>query len=533
MAMDELNGLADRSRLGAISRRQFVGRASALGAAGALGQTVFGALDAGAAETVRKGGALRLGLDGGAAGDSLDPTSYANPVMIVVGRALFNSLAEWAADGTAKPELAASWEAKDGAKSWIISLRKGVRFSNGQEFTADDAVYSLNLHRGDSSSGAARAMTAVADIKKLDKYQIQISLGAADADFIYVLTDYRLLMAPDAFKDWSKPVGTGGYLLEKFEPGVRVVLKKAPDYWRSGEGRGNLDAAEIAVTSDGAARLNGLVSGQFDVINRVEPKAASLLQKTPKIEIVRSPSGWFAVMAMEVDKPPFDNSDLRLALKYAVDREQILKALFSGYGALGNDHPVPPGDPYFNKELPQRKHDSDKAAFYFKRAGLADAKIALQYSEAAFAGAADMGALMQASAGKAGIRIELKKEPADGFWDNVWLKAPFVESYWAGAAAATQILSANFRAGAPLNETHWSNEKFEKLLADAKSETDEAKRKGYIWEMQAMLRDDGGAVVPVFRDWIDAHRDIVGGHTPHSGLDMDNGYILDKAFLRS
>ncbi|HYC24691.1 MAG TPA: peptide ABC transporter substrate-binding protein, partial [Roseiarcus sp.] len=79
----------------------------------------------------------------------------------------------------------------------------------------------------------------------------------------------------------------------------------------------------------------------------------------------------------------------------------------------------------------------------------------------------------------------------------------------------------------------WSNEKFEKLLADAKSETDEAKRKGCIWEMQAMLRDDGGAVVPVFRDWIDAHRDIVGGHTPHSGFDMDNGYILDKAFLRS
>ncbi|HXW20026.1 MAG TPA: ABC transporter substrate-binding protein [Roseiarcus sp.] len=529
--MDELRRLAEMLQRGAISRREFFGRTAALGAAGALNSAMPFAAEA--AETVKKGGALRLGLDGASDKDSLEPASYADSVMIVVGRALYNSLVELAADGTAKPELAASWEAKDGAKTWIVNLRKGVRFSNGQEFTAEDALYSLNLHRGDSSSGAARAMKAVVEVKKLDKYQIQISLSAADADFIYVLTDARVMMAPDGFKDWSKPVGTGGYLIEKFDPGVRVALKKAPDYWRAGEGRGNLDAAEITVTNDGAARLNGLVSGQFDVINRVDPKAAALLQKTPKIEIVRSPSGWFAVLAMEIDKPPYDNPDIRLALKYAIDREQILKAALSGYGALGNDHPVPPGDPYFNKELPQRKHDSDRASFYFKRAGLADAKIVLQYSDAAFAGAADMAVLLQASAGKASIKIDLNKEPADGFWDNVWLKGPFVESYWAGAPAATQILSAAFRAGAPLNETHWSNDKFEKLLADAKSETDEVKRKGYIWEMQAMLRDDGGAVIPMFRDWIDAHRDNVGGHSPHGGLEMDNGYIVDKAFLRS
>ena len=85
------------------------------------------------------------------------------------------------------------------------------------------------------------------------------------------------------------------------------------------------------------------------------------------------------------------------------------------------------------------------------------------------------------------------------------------------------MLSVAFAAGAPWNETHWKNEKFEKLLADARGETDEAKRKAYIWEMQAMLSDDGGALIPVFRDWLDAHNDKVGGHTPHGGFDMDNG----------
>ena len=88
-------------------------------------------------------------------------------------------------------------------------------------------------------------------------------------------------------------------------------------------------------------------------------------------------------------------------------------------------------------------------------------------------------------------------------------------------------------ANAPWNETHWNNEKFEKLLADARGETDEAKRKPYIWEMQAMLSEDGGALIPVFRDWLDAHNDKVGGHTPTGGFDMDNGMILDKAWLKS
>ena len=177
--------------------------------------------------------------------------------------------------------------------------------------------------------------------------------------------------------------------------------------------------------------------------------------------------------------------------------------------------------------------DAGRAASLFKKAGIADPKILLQASDAAFNGAVDEGALLQASAAKAGIKIDLKKEPADGFWDNVWLKGAFVSSYWGGRAAATQMLSVAYEANATWNETHWKNEKFEKLLADARSETDEAKRKPYIWEMQKMLNEDGGAIIPVFRDWLDAHNEKVGGHTPHGGFDMDNDLIMEKAWIKA
>jgi peptide/nickel transport system substrate-binding protein len=529
--MSELIFLKTKLQTGGISRREFMGRAAALGASTAVISSLLASADAYAADTPRKGGTLRLGLGGGSTTDSVDVTSYNDSVMIDVSHGLFDGLVEWAEDGKPKPDLAASFEPTNGAKDWVFNLRKGITFSDGKEFTADDAVYSLNLHRGDSKSGGAGSLKPITDVKKLDKYQIQISLDAPDADLPYVLTDYHVLMVPENFKDWAKPVGTGAFSLEKFDPGVRISLKKTRDYWK--EGRGHLDGVEVTVINDSSARINALISGQLDAINRVDHKAVGMMSKSPKIQIVRAPGGWHSVMAMEVDKPPYDNPDLRLALKFATDREQILKALFSGYGTIGNDHPIPPTDPYFNSELPQRKHDPERAAFYFKKAGVADPKILLQASDAAFNGAVDQGALFQASCNACGIKVDLKKEPADGFWDNVWLKGAFVESYWGGRAAATQMLSVAFGAKAPWNETHWNNEKFEKLLSDARSETDEAKRKPYIWEMQKMLHDDGGAIIPVFRDWLDAHNDKVGGHTPHGGFDMDNGYIMQKAWLKA
>jgi peptide/nickel transport system substrate-binding protein len=527
---EQLDYLTGRLKKGAISRREFMGRAVALGASTTAISSMLASVDAYAAETPKKGGTLRLGLGGGSTTDSIDVGSYTDSVMIDTGHGLFNGIVEWGEDGKPKPDLASSWEPKNGAKDWVFNLRKGVKFSNGKEFTADDAMYSLNYHRGDSKSGGKPSLTAVTDVKKLDKYQIQISLAAADADLPYSLTDYHILMVPDGFKDWANPVGTGAFLLEKFDPGVRIALKRNPDYWK--EGSGHLDAAEITVISDSTARFNALKSGQIDIINRVDHKAVGLIEKSG-LKLVRAPGGYHVEAAMQVDKAPYDNPDLRLALKYATNREQILKALFSGYGTIGNDHPIPPTDPFFNSELPVRKHDPEQAKFHFKKAGLTDPKILLEVSDAAFNGAVDMGSLMQASAGAAGIPMELKKQPVDGFWDNVWLKDPFVESYWGGRSAATQMLSVAYSAGAPWNETHWKNEKFEKLLADAKSETDEAKRKPYIWEMQKILHEDGGAIIPVFRDWLSADNGKVGGHVPTGGFDMDNGYILEKAWLKA
>jgi peptide/nickel transport system substrate-binding protein len=518
-------GRPDEPRVG---RRGFVGGAMALGAAAAFDLSTTGAARA-AAESPKSGGTLRLGLGGGGTTDSLSPLAWTDSVMIAAGFGLYNCLVENGPDNRPIPELAERFAPSGSAAKWVLDLRQGVQFHNGKDFDADDAIYSLNLHRGKTTSGAAGSMKAVTGIEKLGKHQIAITLASADADFPSVLTDYHLMMVPNGFTDWAKPIGTGAFRLDGFDPGVRIALRKAGSYWKSG--RGYLDAVEIMVVNDTSARMNALISGQVDAVNRVDPRIVARLEKSPKLDIVRAAGGWFAIMAMQVDRAPYTSLDLRQAMKYALEREQMIKTLFNGYGSLGNDHPIPRSDPFFNSELAQLDYDPDKARFHFKKAGIADPKIVLQTSDTAFNGAVDMATLFQASAGKTGIPVEVKKEAADGYFENVWLKGAFVASYWGGRPAATQMLNIAYKSGAPWNETHWNDPKFDQLLAVAQAETDEAKRKSAIWDMQAMLSNASGSLIPCFRDWLDAHAKTVKGHTPHSGYDMDNGRIAEKAWL--
>src|ERR1700749_5160860 len=155
--MSELDYWSGRLIRGVISRREFIGRAAALGASSAAISTLLASAGT-ADEAPKSGGVLKLGLAGGSTTDSLDFRTTTDSVLIDTNHGLWNCLAEWGQDGKPHPELAESWEATNGAKDWVLNLRKGVTFSNGKEFAADDAVYSLNLHRGDTKSGGATSV---------------------------------------------------------------------------------------------------------------------------------------------------------------------------------------------------------------------------------------------------------------------------------------------------------------------------------------------------------------------------------------
>ena len=513
-----------------FDRREFLSGTALFGALAATAPGLLGSLPAFAQETPKSGGTLRQGMSGGATTDSLDPQTFTDWVPTNIAYQVMNGLVEIDAANQATPELLESWEAKPGAVEWIFNVRQGVTFHNGKTLDADDIIYSINLHRGDNTKSAAKAVLAdIVEVKKLGPSQIGITLTSGNADLPYILSDYHLMVVPNGFTDWAKPIGTGGYALEVFEPGVRAITKKQGSYWKAG--CAFVDSIETIVINDTTARTNALISGQVDVINRLDGRTVGLLSKSNLLHTVRSQAGQHAVLVMNTTMEPFKNNDVRLALKYAVDRQKIIDTVLKGNGMIGNDQPIPKTNPYYNAELPQHTLDPDKAKFHLKKAGMEGLKVALAVSEAAFTGATDTGVLYQASAKECGIDLEVKREPADGYWDNVWMKAPFCASYWGGRPTADQMLSIAYKSDAKWNDSFWQSGPFDKLLIEARAELDQGKRKEMYGEMQKMIWEDGGVVIPMFIDYIDAASNKVKGMKPHPMFDFMGQRLGEKVWL--
>lgn len=487
---------------GKISRREFMRWASAMGVAVMIGPL---AVASGAkAAAPKKGGRLRLGISGGATTDSLDPATLADNMPHAINWQIRNNLVEIDHKGNLVPELAESWEAEPGAAKWVFKLRQGVEFHNGKTLDAGDVLYSINHHRGEETKSGAKAIVSnIKEIKAADKRTVIFTLSGGNADFPYILTDYHLTISPAGTNgaEWEKGVGTGGYILKRFEPGVSAFARRNPNYWKSNHA--HFDEVETLAILDYNSRTIALKSQQVDVINKCDLKTVDLLKKSPGIQIIRATGYRHITAPMLTDVHPFDNNNVRLALKYAVNREQLLATTLRGYGSLGNDHPISPIMRYYAADIPQRRYDPDKARYHMKKAGMLGHTFDLHAAES-IGGGIDTAVLMKEHAAKAGIRINVVAETSDGYWKRVWMKKPWCMSYWGGRPTEDMMFATGYAGNASWNDSHWKNERFDTLLENARSELNQDKRQQMYAEMQRLVRDEGGVIVFAFTDHIDA-----------------------------
>lgn len=506
-----------------ITRRSFVKTSGALWVTAGLG-----AMPAKAQAT--KGGRLVVGMTGGAVSDTLDPRTFTSSGHACVGFTLGNCLTEIEKDNQLVGELAESWESSADAKTWKFNLRKGVVFHNGKTMTSADVIWTLNLHRGaDSTSGAAGLTGDIADITADGPDAIVITLSRANADLPYLLSDFHMLIVAEGTTDYNARVFTGPYQLVEFNPGESVIATRNPNYWKAD--RAHVDDVEILFVEDRAARINGLVTGELHMAQQIDEQAIELINQTPGVHIESHPSGGHSPILMHADKAPFDNNDLRLAIKYAVDREQIL-GLLAG-GILGNDHPIPPSDPFYAADIPQRSYDPDKAAFHFKQSGISGALPPLSINNVAMARSEEMAASVQQSAAKAGIAIDIAREPSEGFWSEVWLKKPFMIGAWGGRPTADIMLTAAYHSTAAWNDSMWRRPEFDQIIDLARGETDFARRKQLYHDAQLMIHEDGGACIAFFRNNIDGVRDEVKGFYAAGSFNMSGLRAVERVWLEA
>ena len=415
---------------GRISRRDFVKRMSALGLGALLTPALLSTPVL--AGTPKKGGRLRLGSTGGSTSDSLDPAKLAAMMQWNISWQTRNNLVEIDHNTVPQPELAESWESSPDARTWAFQLRKGVEFHNGKTLDADDVLFSINHHRTEDSQSAAKGtLKPIAEIKKDGSHTVIFTLEEGSADFPFLLSDYHLTIVPAGTTDFEDGMGTGAYILEKFEPGVRSFAKRNPNYFKSD--RAHFDEVETLSIPDVNARTNALKTGEIDVMDRCEKKTYHLLKRSPGIQGITTTGFKHYTFAMLCDRQPYDNNDVRLALKHAFDREHFLKQILRGYGVVGNDHPIAPANRYHNDDLPPRAYDPDKAKFHIKKAGLNGHAFNLHVADIGFPGSVDAAQLYKEHAAKAGININIVREPEDGYWSEVWMKKEWCAVYWGGA----------------------------------------------------------------------------------------------------
>lgn len=489
---------------GRISRRRFMEFTAALG----LSATVGSGLWAKSAQAMPvRGGNFRVGIHDGNTSDSHDPGTYATRQMVYLAHQYRSYLTLIEPGGALGPDLATEWTPNKDATEWSFRLNPNAHFHSGRKVKAGDVVASMNYHRDDKSTSAARDLIRQAVDVVADGDDIVIfRLGTGIADWPWLMTDYHLAICPandDGTIDWQSGDGSGPYKIDEGQFGVRWKLSRHEQWHLEGA---YFDTVEMIILNDDAARQSVLIAGGVDAVSSVSLSTLEFLAGNPDIRIDNVPSAAAITMPMLCNQAPFDDVNVRRALKLSIDREDVINRVMRGNATIGNDFHLSPAQPYWPSGIPQPTYDPDQARSLLRKAGMENLRIEISTAESLFPGAVNVCELFQQHAMKAGIALAIKREAGDGYYSEVWLKKPFCVTSWGARPTADVIFTEAYKSGAPWNESRWENPQFDKLLLQAKSELDEAKRAAMYEEMCTLSRDDGGTIIPMFLNFVYARR---------------------------
>lgn len=499
-----------------------LGRRGFLGAAGVVGAGLVLPVSRAFAQA-KPGGTFRVAIGDFKSTDTLDPTRNDTKFFNISQFILRNTLVEVAADGSLIPELATSWDSSKDAKTWVFKIRSGVTFHNGKSLTAQDVVYSIQIHLAkDTTSPIKPLLQGITSLKATGPLEVTFTLASGNVGLPAVLTNPAATIIPDGTTNFADGMGTGGYKLDSWQPGVSATFTKTGNYWKAG--RAHFDSIQLLAVADPAARTSALMGGQVDAYNQVDFKTVRLLQRSPAIEIISTPSKAHYVFPMMMTMAPFNDPDVVTAMKYAINREEMVKRVLNGFGTVGNDQPISASYQYFNADLPQRAYDPDRAKSLLKKAGKSDLSVTLNVSEVPFSGATDAAVLYQQHAKKAGITIQVKRVPDDGYWSNVWTKVPLCASRWSGRPDEDIMIGGVYTSDAikaGWNETGMSDPQLDQLVVAAREELDETKRRQMYYDMQEIIHTRGSANIFAFANFVDATSKKIGHNAVGKDWDLD------------
>ncbi|WP_417627854.1 ABC transporter substrate-binding protein [Pararhodobacter aggregans] len=533
-AVDRVHPAADvyarDYRAGKLSRREFLTRATALGLAApaAYGLIGLAAPSAAQAQTPTMGGTLKMQM---AIKAQRDPRTWDWSELANACRGWLEYLVDYQRDGTLLPVLLEGWEASDDAKTYTLRVRPGVKWNNGDDFTAADVAHNFERWCDGSVEGnsmATRMGSLVENntvreggIEIVDDLTVRINLSQPDIALMVSVADYpAAVMHPSFTGDdpVANPIGTGPYLPISYEPGIGAVIERNADHtwWNEGNGA-YLDRIEfIDLGTDPAAWVASAESGEIDLNYQAQGDIIDIFDAIgmPRTEAVTAAT---IAVRFNQENEPYDNKDVRKALQLAVSNAIVLELGYNDLGTVAENHHVCPIHPEY-AELPPLTVDGAAARAAIEAAGLGDYEFELISIDEPWQ--AETCDAVAAQIRDAGINIKRTILPGATFW-NDWTKYPFSATEWNMRPLGVQILNLAYRTGVPWNEAAFSNEEFDTLLDQANGIADADARREVMHRLEEIMQEEGVLIQPYWRSIFRNARPNVHGAEMHPTFVVD------------
>ncbi|MBY6116883.1 ABC transporter substrate-binding protein [Mameliella alba] len=520
--------LAAEHNRGALSRREFLARATSLGVTTAAAYGLIGAaLPSKAQAQPAQGGTLRIQSSVHAL---KDPRNYDWPEMANFSRGWLEFLVEYQRDGSFMPMLLESWEVNEDATQYILHVRPGVTWNDGTPFTAADVAFNITRwcdQTVEGNSMASRMATLVdpetkqardGAIVATDDLTVTLTLPAPDITLIAGFSDYPAGIVPQDFSGdpMADRKGTGPFIPTELEVGVRAVMVRNTDHtWWGTEVFGGPYLDQVEYIDFGTDSVTHFTAAEADEIDMVYESLGEFADLMDDIGWQRSESLTANTVVIrtnqnaEVDGiKPYADARVRRALAMAVQNEVVLELGYGGHGTIAENHHVCPIHPEY-AQLPAPVYDPEGAVALMAEAGLADFEHELISIDDNWR--RDTSDAVAAQLRDAGIKVKRTVIPGNTFW-NDWDKYPFSATDWAQRPLGVQVLALAYRSGEAWNETGFANAEFDETLKQAMAIADADTRRKLMAKLEQIMRDEGVVIQPYWRStYRHARPGVIGG----------------------